>query len=411
MQGLILSSYAWGNIVGQIPGGLLTQKFGGKYPLGVGILLSAIFTLLTPSVVHAYDATGLIVLRVLMGAGEGSTYPAISALISQWAPPHERTKIGTVATSGAALGGMLANAVSGFLIQYSAIGWPIVFYFFGAGGILWFLAWVVLCYNNPDEHPFISDEEKRYINDSMNRPTHDPTQPTPWRHILTSVPVWALIAGQVGYLWVFFTLVTDLPKYMSSVMKFSIGANGLLTALPYILKLLVSNGLSYPADWLIESEKLSRSIVRKIWFTGAMIIPAICIIAASYAGCNRTVVVIFFTIAVTMMGGNYSSILLIPSDLSPTYAGSIMSIANGMGTFAAILAPYVIGVLTPNQTVSEWRNVFWISFVISWLSTLIFYFWARADIQPWNSPKVEVARKEDVEMNVELKLLKNFSEN
>jgi hypothetical protein len=46
--------------------------------------------------------------------------------------------------------------------------------------------------------------------------------PTPWREILTSVPLWGLIFAQIGHDWGFFTLVTDLPKYFKDVMKFNV---------------------------------------------------------------------------------------------------------------------------------------------------------------------------------------------
>lgn len=46
--------------------------------------------------------------------------------------------------------------------------------------------------------------------------------PTPWRHIITSVPLWGLIIAQIGHDWGLFTIITDLPKYMKSVMHFSI---------------------------------------------------------------------------------------------------------------------------------------------------------------------------------------------
>ena len=46
--------------------------------------------------------------------------------------------------------------------------------------------------------------------------------PTPWKGILTSVPLWGLIIAQIGHDWGLFTIITDLPKYMKSVMHFSI---------------------------------------------------------------------------------------------------------------------------------------------------------------------------------------------
>lgn len=69
--------------------------------------------------------------------------------------------------SGAQIGTVAGTALSGVLIQYSSIGWPSVFYLFGSLGVLWFVAWVALCYNDPQSHPFISDEEKAFLEQSI----------------------------------------------------------------------------------------------------------------------------------------------------------------------------------------------------------------------------------------------------
>lgn len=46
--------------------------------------------------------------------------------------------------------------------------------------------------------------------------------PTPWVSILTSWPVWALIIVEAGHDWGGYTIVSDLPKYMSDVLHFSV---------------------------------------------------------------------------------------------------------------------------------------------------------------------------------------------
>lgn len=67
---MILSAFYYGYIVTHLPGGMLAERFGGKYSLGFGVLSTAVFTLLTPWTVSAGGATGLIILRVLEGLGE-----------------------------------------------------------------------------------------------------------------------------------------------------------------------------------------------------------------------------------------------------------------------------------------------------------------------------------------------------
>jgi MFS transporter, ACS family, solute carrier family 17 (sodium-dependent inorganic phosphate cotransporter), other len=77
-QGIILSSFYYGYIVTHLPGGMLAERFGGKYSLGFGVLSTAVFTLLTPWTVNIGGATGLIVLRIFEGLGEVSVHRDIS---------------------------------------------------------------------------------------------------------------------------------------------------------------------------------------------------------------------------------------------------------------------------------------------------------------------------------------------
>lgn len=299
-QSLILSSFYWGYVITHLPGGMLAERFGGKYTLGLGMLSTAIFTLLTPVVTKWSEATGLIVLRILMGLGEGTTFPALNVLLAQWTPPEERSVIGSMVFAGAQLGTVFANVVSGQILKNTT--WPVVFYVFGGIGVLWFVVWVLICYNNPYEHPFISEREKKFLHERMNEHTHAKPPPPPWRHLLCSTPVWALIAAQIGHDWGFFTLVTDLPKYMSSVLKYSIGGNGFVSALPYLVMWFSSMGASWLADWMITKEIMTRTNVRKLGTTIASIGPGIFIIAASYANCDHTLAVAMFTIGMALMG-------------------------------------------------------------------------------------------------------------
>lgn len=45
-------------------------------------------------------AYALIILRILMGLGEGTTYPALNALLASWIPRNERSKLGSLVFSG-----------------------------------------------------------------------------------------------------------------------------------------------------------------------------------------------------------------------------------------------------------------------------------------------------------------------
>lgn len=65
----MLSSFFYGYIVTQLPGGFLALKFGGKNLFGLGILSTAVLTLLTPLAARENVAV-LVSLRVLIGLCE-----------------------------------------------------------------------------------------------------------------------------------------------------------------------------------------------------------------------------------------------------------------------------------------------------------------------------------------------------
>ena len=69
--GIVLSAFFYGYIITQIPGGCLALKFGGKNLFGLGILSTAVFTLLTPVAARAGVAL-LVALRILIGLCEVS---------------------------------------------------------------------------------------------------------------------------------------------------------------------------------------------------------------------------------------------------------------------------------------------------------------------------------------------------
>lgn len=75
---------------------------------------------------------------------------------------------------------------------------------------------------------------------------------------------------------------------------------------------------------------------------------AIFFLAASFAGCHQTMVVTFFTIAVSSNCLSTSGTLANALDLSARFVGPLSSIVNGLGAFMGIIAPYTVGHLTPS---------------------------------------------------------------
>jgi ACS family sodium-dependent inorganic phosphate cotransporter len=127
-------------------------------------------------------------------------------------PLKERSKLGSFVFGGGQVGTIIGTAVSGLLIDYYG-SWESVFYFFGVIAIIWFLFFVLLCYKDPESHPFIKDSEKEYLQREMGTLVRDKSlPPTPWVAILTCVPMMALVCAQIGHDFGFYIMATDLPK-------------------------------------------------------------------------------------------------------------------------------------------------------------------------------------------------------
>ena len=63
--------------------------------------------------------------------------------------------------AGSSVGGAITYPLCGMLIN--SFGWPAVYHVTGIFGVIWFIAWWLLVYDSPAEHPRISEKEKSEI--------------------------------------------------------------------------------------------------------------------------------------------------------------------------------------------------------------------------------------------------------
>ena len=64
--GWILSSFFFGYLITQVPGGWLAERYGGRWIFGIGIVMTAVLTLFTPLAVY-WHIGALIAVRVAEG--------------------------------------------------------------------------------------------------------------------------------------------------------------------------------------------------------------------------------------------------------------------------------------------------------------------------------------------------------
>uniref|UniRef100_A0A8C9Y7Z9 Sialin n=1 Tax=Sander lucioperca TaxID=283035 RepID=A0A8C9Y7Z9_SANLU len=386
-QGWILGSFFYGYILTQIPGGYLSGRFGPKWLMGFGILGTVVFTLLTP-VAADLGASYLIAVRVLEGIGEGVTFPAMYTMWAAWAPPLERSRLLTISYIGAHLGTVISLPLSGEICFY--LDWTYVFYVFGAVGLVWFFLWSFLVFDSPNTHPRISEVDAFIKNILINLfATSCVSQLStsagyiPWRAILTSMPLWAIVVAHFSYNWTFYTLLTLLPTYMNDVLGFSIQQNGMLSALPYIGCAVLAVLSGQLADYLRETCLYPTVVVRKSFSIVGMIGPAVFLLAAGFIGCNYTLAVTFLTISSALGGVSASGFNINHLDIAPSYAGILLGITNTFATIPGMVGPVIARELTKQNTIEEWQTVFYIAAAINLFGAAFYTLFGRGTVQPW----------------------------
>ncbi|XP_048584880.1 uncharacterized transporter slc-17.2 [Nematostella vectensis] len=377
-QGIVLGSFYYGYAFLQIPGAWLALKLGGTRIFGYAIFMASMLTLLTPIATRC-SVYGMITVRAAEGLMLGAVFPCNHAIWSKWAPPLERTTLVTLAISGCHVGTIITMPLSGLLTKYGFDGgWASVFYCFGAAGILWFVAWQLIVHDSPDEHPTISEGERKMINSAT---AHIKTDvPVPWRAMLTSVPVWAIVVGNLAADWGLYTILICLPMFLVDILHTDIQTMGFLAAAPFLVKSLSGPFGGVTADLL--RRRMSTQSVRRLYYSVGALGAGSFIVIAGYAT-NATAAVSIMCVGVAASGLLHSGYNVNMLDIAPPYACIIMGLCNTLGTTAGFLSPLLVGIVTVNKEAREWRTVFWITFFVYLVGAIVFCTFMSGDLQPW----------------------------
>ncbi|XP_045621708.2 sialin isoform X1 [Procambarus clarkii] len=381
-QSLITGSFFWGYIWTQIPGGRLAEVVGARRVFGGALVIASVITVFIPLAAKS-SPTSLIIVRVLLGLAEGPTFPSTHALLSSWAPPLERSTLSTIIYAGSQAGTIVAFPLSAAIIDW--VGWEAVFYIQAGATLVWCGAWFLVVSDTPDTDTNITKAEKDYISLSLGDSKDKKAPPMPWRHALTSVPFWTILVAGLGNNWGFYTLLTDLPLYMKTMLNQDIKSDAVLSGLPYLGMWIFSLIVSLAGDSLRRTGTLSTQSVRKLANTIGHVGPAVCLLSLSLVECNRPATIALLFTAVSLQGGIYTGFMVNHVDIAPNFAGTLFGITNAAATIPGWLAPMTVGALTNNQqTFGQWRKVFYIAASLFIADALIFVLFASGKEQKWN---------------------------
>ncbi|KAK5646078.1 hypothetical protein RI129_004542 [Pyrocoelia pectoralis] len=378
-QGFVLSSFFYGYILTQLVGGWMASKWGGKQIFGYGVAVTAALTIITPFVAKQ-SLYLLIAVRVIEGIFEGVTYPCIHDVWSKWAPPLERSRLATIGFSGSYFGTVVAMPVCALLAE--ELGWESIFYVSGCVGLLWFVFWLIFVADSPQNDRYIDEAELKYIQDSLGQRHVNRRVKHPWKSIFTSMAVWAVVVGHFSENWGFYTLLTQLPKFMKDILHFELGATGIMAAIPYLAISITIQAAGHLADWLREKNIFTTTQVRKIFNCGAYIAQTIFMLAAAYL-LSPVGTTICLSCAVGLGGFAWAGFGVNHLDIAPQHASVLMGISNTFATIPGIVSPILTGYIVSTPTEFEWQIVFFISSAVYLFGCIFYAIFASGEVQSW----------------------------
>ncbi len=184
----------------------------------------------------ARGVISLSVVRGLLGLGEAGLWPGAVKSNGEWFPVKQRALAQGIFNSGASIGNVIAPVIIVYL--YSQFGWKSTYIILGVVGLFWVIPWYIVNKSSPEDHPWITDEERSLILNDRDEGTsaEDKTAKSlsiqkilsykqPWGVLLCRFfiePIWWFFAG-----W--------MPIYLNSKFGLSIEEIGNTMWISYLM--------------------------------------------------------------------------------------------------------------------------------------------------------------------------------
>ncbi|KAK7094065.1 hypothetical protein V1264_007736 [Littorina saxatilis] len=385
-QGLVLSAANMLGFVMPLMTDFFSRLVGGKRLLLIGMAMTAICTILQP-IGARMSPYILIALRMGVGLAGGMAMPLITEVFSWWSPGEEKVSMVSFAFAGVNIGNILVGVTSGYLcaIPFDN-GWPLIFYVHGGICLLWCVMWQICGSIRPEDHPFISEEEKSYI--LKTRVGMDKSQKRsspPYKFVLTSRPVWGFLGVMISHYFSVTIVFTYLPLYLSTVFRLNVEEVGLFSSVSYVARFLGTIMWGMLSTLIFSKTHHGTTVCRKLVQCTGFYVSGLSLIALGFINNQAAAFAILILVMVSQSATNASGII-VPLDIAPRYAGFISGLFMTAATIVSSPGPIIASMMTEQGTLEEWRNVFIMVAVVFFVGATIFLVLGSSKLQSWAVP-------------------------
>ena len=344
-MGYLLSSFVWLYFIALIPMGYLVGRHGPKKVNTWGIGIWSVATMCTAL---ASGFMSLLAARLVMGAGEATTYPAGARVVRDWMPLRERGMATAVFHSGSLVGP--AVGAVGFAWLISTFGWRVAFVVAGATGFIWLAAWIKW-YGHPSQVKWLDAAELREISADSTAEANAAVASAPARPALgvrglaRSRTMWALGMAHGCAVYATYFFLTWLPSYLQAEKGLSVMSSGLYTAVPYIGAAVLAIIIGRYSDLAVDAQ--SAAAGRRRLVVGAVLLGSSVILLVPLLS-STSAILLVITLSLAGCASAIASNLSLVNDLVRssedvgTAAGFITALGNLFGLLAPIVTGYVV---------------------------------------------------------------------
>ena len=313
--------------IGLLVVGRLIDLVGTRWGLGVAI---GVWSLAAMAHAGASQVIHFAMARFALGLGEAGGFPAAIKAVSEWFPKRERALATGLFNAGANVGAVVTPLVVPLIVL--AWGWQAAFLVTGAAGFVLLAFWLVV-YRNPREHPRLSAAELAHIESD---PPDSGGAKLSWRSALAKRQAWAFVVGKFMTDPVWWLFLFWLPDFFAKTQGLELlpsGGGYLQTLGPALVAVyLLADVGSIAGGWL------SSRLIARGWSVNAgrkiaMLICALCVTPVSFAAFTDSalIAVAIIGLAAAAHQGWSANLFTLVSDLFPRRA---VATVVGLGGFA-----------------------------------------------------------------------------
>lgn len=388
VSGLVQSSFFFGYMLTQIPGGYIIAKKGGRkiLPLGVGLWSAA--TAAVP--IMAGTMPGLFLSRAAVGLGEGVAPSSATDMVARVVSNDERSRAMSFIFGGLHVGSLLGLFVAPPLIE--RFGWPTVFYAFGILGLGWAVWFEHIQTQIAAQDPEVAAKLQGYQRHSGSAAALSTAdeETVPWRGFLRSRPVQALAYAHFCNNWFHYTMMAWLPSYFADTLSLNLTQAAQLSLLPPVAAIIASSIAGTAGDALI-SKGMPVVQVRKLAQCTAFLGPAMCLAGASLTDDSHLKVALItggLGLASFSLAGLYCN----HADLSPRYAPVLLGLTNTSAAIPGIIGVTITGAILDKT--GSWPLALFVPSIAFFVTgSAVFTAWGSSDQQSFENNAPFAAEK------------------